>query len=128
MSGAFVPVNSSILRVAAVSGFLAVCFGAFGAHSLEALLAKNATAAIWQTAVDYQFFHTLALLVLAFAPLPGRLLMRVTLLWAGGILIFSGSLYILSITGIRWLGAITPIGGVLFLAGWVSLVFSRTKA
>jgi uncharacterized membrane protein YgdD (TMEM256/DUF423 family) len=110
--------NSQATRIATVLGFLAVALGAFGAHGLKHLLEQNGTAAIWEKAVFYQFIHAVMLFVLA-----GR-----TPLSKGpwfsfliGIIIFSGSLYLLAITNIKWLGAITPLGGLSFLAGWLWL-------
>lgn len=104
------------VQVAAVLGFLGVALGAFGAHGLKDLLNANHTLAIWQTAVLYQLVHAAASLWAAERnPL-------VVWLWAAGVVIFSGSLYVLAVTNIKWLGAITPIGGLLFLAGWVVLI------
>jgi uncharacterized membrane protein YgdD (TMEM256/DUF423 family) len=119
-----------ILQLAGISGAIAVGLGAFGAHSLEAILIQNGRLDTFQTAVNYHFYHTLALFgigVLASVK-PG---------WKGisfaawsmvlGILIFSGSLYVLSLTGITWLGAITPLGGLAFILGWSSLVYLSFK-
>lgn len=107
---------SLAIQVAAVLGFLGVALGAFGAHGLKATLIANDTLAIWQTAVLYHLLHAVASLWAAERqPL-------VVWLWAAGILIFSGSLYTLAVTNIKWLGAITPIGGLFFLAGWLTLV------
>ncbi|GAT31582.1 hypothetical protein TSACC_1133 [Terrimicrobium sacchariphilum] len=107
---------SLAIQVAAVLGFLGVALGAFGAHGLKATLTANDTLAIWQTAVLYHLLHAVAALWAAERqPI-------VVWFWAAGILIFSGSLYILAVTNIKWLGAITPIGGLLFLAGWLTLV------
>jgi uncharacterized membrane protein YgdD (TMEM256/DUF423 family) len=110
--------NGAAWRTAAVLGFLAVALGAFGAHGLKDLLARNGTAAIWEKAVFYHFIHAVVLFVLA-----GRTPLQ-TGPWASfliGIVIFSGSLYLLAITNLRWLGAITPFGGVSFLVGWLWL-------
>jgi uncharacterized membrane protein YgdD (TMEM256/DUF423 family) len=101
--------------LAALLGFSAVALGAFGAHGLKDVLATNDTAPIWQTAVLYHLVHAVAALW-ASDRRP-----FVTVLWACGVLVFSGSLYLLAITNIRWLGAITPIGGVLLLVGWAML-------
>ncbi len=102
--------------LAALLGFLGVALGAFGAHGLKTTLAAFDTAAIWQTAVLYHLVHAVAALWASERrPL-------VTWIWATGILIFSGSLYIMAVTDFRWLGRITPIGGVLFLAGWLLLL------
>ena len=100
-------------QLAGVLGFLGVALGAFGAHQLATLLSANQTLSIWQTAVLYHLVHAVAALWAA-----GRN-PTIVWIWALGILIFSGSLYILAVTNIRWLGAITPIGGLLFLAGWL---------
>ena len=104
------------LRLAALSGFLAVALGAFGAHSLKALLAEHQTVAIWEKAVLYHIFHTLALLCLASRPTVPK---GAVVSFLVGICLFSGSLYVLAATNARWLGAITPLGGLGFLAGWV---------
>lgn len=112
--------NFSALRIAAIMGFLAVALGAFGAHGLKTLLTENATQAIWEKAVFYHFIHAVMLFVLA----NRRTTQRIPwLCFLAGILIFSGSLYLLAVTNAKWLGAITPIGGVLLLAGWGWLAF-----
>jgi uncharacterized membrane protein YgdD (TMEM256/DUF423 family) len=113
--------NTTALRIAAILGGLAVALGAFGAHSLKAVLADHQTTAIWEKAVLYHFLHAVMLFVLA-----GRVPVRSGPWWCFfcGILIFSGSLYLMAVTNVRWLGAITPIGGVSFIAGWVCLAIS----
>lgn len=127
------------LLLAAISGFLAVALGAFGAHGLRERLAPDLLA-VYQTGVQYHVYHTLALLAVAVllmlvpqSAMPSSSLplsLPSTLLkWSGnlfviGIIIFSGSLYVLAISGVRWLGAITPIGGVAFLAGWICLALA----
>lgn len=106
-------------RIAAVLGLLAVALGAFGAHALKNLLTQNGTVDIWEKAVFYHFIHAVMLFVLADRkPFP-----RVAW-WSffAGIMIFSGSLYLLAATNARWLGAVTPVGGVSFLVGWTCLV------
>jgi uncharacterized membrane protein YgdD (TMEM256/DUF423 family) len=107
------------LRLAAVSGFLVVALGAFGAHSLKGILTQHHTVDIWEKAVLYHMFHTLALLFLALRPAVPK---GAAVSFLVGILLFSGSLYLLAALNVRWLGAITPLGGVAFLIGWV-LVF-----
>ena len=111
-------------RIAAALGLLAVALGAFGAHGLKDLLAQNGGATIWEKAVFYHFIHAVMLFVLAERkPFPG-------VAWWGflaGIVIFSGSLYLLAVTNEHWLGAITPFGGASFLAGWAWLFFSAAK-
>lgn len=104
------------IQVAAALGFVGVALGAFGAHGLKNLLTANNTIAIWQTAVLYQLIHAVAALWAA-----GRNPL-VVWLWAAGVVIFSGSLYLLAVTNLKWLGAITPLGGLLFLAGWVLII------
>lgn len=111
--------NPKTAAVAAALGFAAVALGAFGAHGLADLLRTNDTAEIWQTAVQYHLFHTLAILAVALALPKARLPAG---LWTLGVLVFSGSLYLLAVTNLRWLGAITPFGGVLLLAGWLALL------
>lgn len=123
------------LLIAAISGFLAVALGAFGAHGLREKLSAEMLA-VYQTGVQYHFYHALALLAVAVLLMltPQSALLSSTLTssllkWSGnlfavGIVIFSGSLYVLAITGVRWLGAITPIGGVAFLAGWICLALA----
>lgn len=109
------------LRIAAILGALVVALGAFGAHGLQPVLERHDTAAIWQTAVFYHAIHAVALLALAAA---GRASAWMTGLWTAGVAIFSGSLYILAITDIRWLGAITPIGGTALIIGWIVLAIT----
>lgn len=108
----------SAIRIAAVMGFLAVLLGAFGAHGLEAVLKDNGRGETWDTAVFYHFVHTVMLVLLAL-----KTPFHKGAWWSFlvGILIFSGTLYALSLTNIRWLGAITPIGGLSFMVGWLWL-------
>jgi len=107
--------NSLALRVSAVIGFLGVGLGAFGAHSLKGLLASHGTTAVWEKAVLYHFVHTVMLVILA-----TRTPLSAGPWWSFliGIALFSGSLYVLAVTGLTWLGAITPLGGISFLVGW----------
>ena len=116
--------NTLAIRIAAVIGFLAVALGAFGAHGLEKVLARNGTAAIWQTAVFYHFVHAIMLFVLGVRQPLAR---GPWFSFAIGIVVFSGSLYLLAFTNVRWLGAITPIGGAGFLVGWLWLAISARK-
>jgi uncharacterized membrane protein YgdD (TMEM256/DUF423 family) len=110
--------STTAFRIAAVAGFLGVALGAFGAHGLHDLLEKNNTIDIWKTASQYHLIHAALLLFLAtLRPMP-RL---PWVLFLCGVVIFSGSLYLLAVTGIRWLGAITPLGGLSLLAGWLLL-------
>ena len=112
---------ATLFRIAAILCFLAVGLGAFGAHALKATLQSNGMLDVWNKAVLYHFLHALALLFLALHVAGNRV---AYFLIAGGIVLFSGSLYALALTNIRWLGAITPVGGLCFLAGWAWLVIS----
>ena len=117
------------VRIGAVLGFLGVGLGAFGAHGLKDRLDTLGTAATYQTAVQYHLGHALALVTLgALAPRLGSGMSAfVGGMFLAGVLVFSGSLYVLSLTGIKWLGAVTPIGGLAFLAGWLALAFAQGK-
>jgi len=112
----------------AMSGFIAVAFGAFGAHALRASVAPEMLA-VWETAMQYQMFHALALLciVVAGSRRPNKLLYVSGWIFVVGTLLFSGSLYALVLTGIKALGMITPIGGVLFLSGWLVLALALIR-
>lgn len=113
-----------------VFGLTGVAAGAFGAHALRDTLSP-ASLAIWQTAVQYQFVHALALLIVGLwmrsARSPGALKVAGTC-FTLGTLLFSGSLYLLALTGVGVLGMVTPLGGVLFLAGWLSLLLAERSA
>lgn len=112
--------NTVASRIAAICGLLAVVLGAFGAHGLKDTLVQHNTVAIWEKAVLYHFIHAVMLFVLA----ERKPLMKAPwFCFLGGILIFSGSLYLLALTNVRWLGAITPFGGTAFLVGWGVLAF-----
>ncbi|MEQ6119441.1 DUF423 domain-containing protein [Reichenbachiella sp. MALMAid0571] len=121
--------NKSILIAGSVFGLLTVVVGAFGAHALHVTLLENGRIDTFETAVKYQGIHALALLII------GVLSEKVDsskIIYAGysmviGVLIFSGSLYILSITNMTFLGAITPIGGLFMIAGWVLLILGILK-
>ena len=115
----------------AVNAFLAVAFGAFGAHALKEKLSEKYLA-IWETAVQYQMYHAIGLIVIGILMSTSIIGHVSQLSWAGnlmlaGIIIFSGSLYVLSLSGIGVLGAITPIGGVAFLAAWVMVIVAVVK-
>jgi len=120
-------IKLNTIQIAGILGGLAVAIGAFGAHGLEAILESNGRTETFETAVKYHFYHTLAILVIGvwqqFEPTTKNLNSAVWMFFIG-ILIFSGSLYVLSLTGISWLGAITPLGGVAFILGWGILAFS----
>jgi len=117
------------LFLGSLNGFLAVALGAFGAHGLKARLGPEALQ-VYQTGVQYHLIHALALLAVGIAahPAPNSPYLRgAGWLFLAGIILFSGSLYVLSITGERWLGMITPVGGVAFLLGWVLLAIAALK-
>lgn len=112
----------------AASAFLSVAAGAFGAHALRARLAPDLLA-VFETGARYQMYHALGLLAVAWAVTrwPGALAHWAGWLFVGGTLLFSGSLYLLALSGARWLGAITPLGGVAFLAGWACLALAARQ-
>ena len=109
---------TTALRIAAIMGFLAVALGAFGAHGLKVTFLENGQGHNWETAAHYHLVHAVVLLVLATRSTVARLPF---LLFTAGIVIFSGSLYALALSNVKWLGAITPIGGACLIAGWLSL-------
>ena len=110
------------LTFGSAGGLIGVIFGAFGAHALASVLSPN-DLSTWQTAVLYQFIHSIALLAAGLWSLltPAKSLHIAIGAFILGILIFSGSLYLLVATDTRWLGAITPIGGTAFIVGWIAL-------
>ncbi len=122
--------SRTFLLLGSISAFIGVAMGAFGAHALRSELVPRMLE-IYQTAVDYQMWHALGLVMIG-------MLLRFNdesklLRWAGwlmfiGIVVFSGSLYMLSITGIRWLGAITPIGGIALLMAWLLMARFSIKS
>ena len=118
------------LAAGGLAALAAVALGAFGAHALKARLSAEMLA-VWRTGVEHHFYHALGLLAvgLVAAQLPESTLLK----WSGwlmlaGIMLFSGSLYALALSGERWLGAITPIGGTAFLAAWALFVIAVLKA
>ena len=116
-----------LLQLAGLFGALGVAIGAFGAHALHETLVRAGRLDTFETTVRYQFYHALALLAIGtlWAARPElRALGTTGVLWAGGIVVFSGSLYALCFTGITKLGAVAPIGGLLLLGGWVSLLLA----
>jgi uncharacterized membrane protein YgdD (TMEM256/DUF423 family) len=116
-----------LLQLAALLGGLGVAIGAFGAHALHDMLVRAGRLETFETAVRYQFYHVLALLAIGvlWAARPELRTLGITgWLWLGGIVVFSGSLYALCFTGVTKLGAVAPIGGLLFMAGWVSLILA----
>lgn len=111
-------------RVAALLCFLAVALGAFGAHALKGLLQAHDTLEIWNKAVFYHFIHAAALIALGLNVSTNR---TACYFLVAGIVIFSGSLYLLALTNARWLGAITPVGGLCFLIGWAWLFLAPVR-
>jgi uncharacterized membrane protein YgdD (TMEM256/DUF423 family) len=125
--------NKQIIITASLLGMLAVIAGAFGAHALKAVLSVTQLQ-VWHTAVEYQFYHVFALLFLStFARFKNKLINAVYYLFTLGIVFFSGSLYLLAcrdVLGWNWLGImgpITPIGGLLFIVGWVMLAIAAFR-
>ena len=114
--------------IGALSGFLGVLLGAFGAHALKGRLTPELLAT-FEVGVRYQMYHALALLAVGWAATrwPGAVLTASGWLFVFGTVIFSGSLYALALSGARWLGAITPLGGLAFLAGWLCLAWAAWK-
>ena len=119
----------TVLMMASIGGALAVAFGAFGAHALSARLDEKALHT-WQTAVEYQFYHVLALMlvgVMKDQDKAGRLVSASAPLFAVGMVLFCGSLYGLALGGPSWLGPITPLGGLCFIAAWLCLAAAFFK-
>lgn len=120
----------TFLLIGALAAALAVVLGAFGAHALKARLGADLLA-VWRTAVEYHFYHALALLAagLLLLHFPASAAIRWSgFLFVAGLLLFSGSLYGLALSGVRWLGAITPFGGLAFIAGWLTLAWGVWRA
>jgi uncharacterized membrane protein YgdD (TMEM256/DUF423 family) len=113
--------NRTAWILGSLSALLGVAAGAFGAHALKAIVAPDLLA-VYETGVRYQLFHALALLAIGLGASlrPGERWSIPIWLFASGTVLFSGSLYLLALTGVRWLGAITPFGGLCFLAGWLA--------
>jgi|SRR5689334_9710978 len=117
--------DRTFVLAGAVAGLIGVGFGAFGAHGLRERLSPDMLA-VFETGVRYHMYHALALLLTAaLAPrLPGKAVVIAGWLFVAGIVLFSGSLYLLAVTGARILGAITPFGGIAFLAAWAALAIA----
>ena len=115
--------------VGALSALISVAAGAFGAHALRARLSPEYLS-VFETAARYQMYHALGLFAVAWvlARWPGEWPRRAGWLFIAGTVLFSGSLYALALTGARWLGAITPLGGLAFLGGWVCLFLSVRRS
>lgn len=120
--------GKTIISAGAIILALAVAIGAFGAHTLESVLTADQLQT-YNTGVEYHFYHALGLLLVGIVSLhaPSKQLKWSALLLGLGIILFSGSLYVLAVSGIRWIGAITPVGGISFIAGWVMLFVAIRK-
>ncbi len=118
----------TFLALGSISALVSVGAGAFGAHALKARLTPDLMAA-FESGARYQMFHALGLLGVAWAitRLPGGLAAAAGWLFVAGTVLFSGSLYLMSLTGTRWLGAVTPLGGGAFLAGWACLAWAALR-
>jgi len=118
--------QQNTLLTAAILGCLSVGLGAFGAHALKETLTASGRVETYELAVKYQFYHTLALLAigLLMGKIPGPPLMISSVLIASGVVLFSGSLYLLALTSLRFVVFLTPLGGVLMLAGWATMAYA----
>jgi len=120
--------SKSILMTASILLALAVAIGAFGAHGLKTQISTEMLQ-VYKTGVEYHFYHALGLLfigVLAIS-IPSAYIKWSAICLTAGVVLFSGSLYVLAITGITWIGAITPLGGLSFIAGWILLLIAVSK-
>jgi uncharacterized membrane protein YgdD (TMEM256/DUF423 family) len=117
-------VIQNLIALGAINGGIAVAAGAFGAHGLKERISQHSLE-IFETAVRYQMFHALAMILCAVIATSGA--RTAGWLFQAGILVFSGSLYLLALTETKWLGAITPVGGLAFLAGWAALAWSALR-
>lgn len=117
--------NKTLWVLGCVLGFAGVAAGAFGAHALRGKLSQDLLL-VWETAVRFHMYHALALLAAAWAATQwaNRGAEMAGWLFAGGTVVFCGSLYVLALSGVRWLGAITPLGGLMLLAGWGALAWA----
>ena len=113
-----------LFRIAAALCFLAVALGAFGAHALRSTIESHGMLEVWNKAVLYHFIHAVALLALSRFD---AINLKPCFLLVAGVLLFSGSLYLMALTNVRWLGAITPLGGLCFLAGWAWLAIAPPR-
>ena len=119
----------STLLYGAIAGFLSVALGAFGAHGLKNFLVMNNHLDTYNLAVEYQFYHALTLLIIGTLIPSYPKVKGASILFVLGIILFSGSLYMLSLTDYKWFGFVTPLGGFLFIAGWLIVIYGvYTKA
>jgi len=120
--------SNIFIGLGAVNAFISVCMGAFAAHKLKATLSTEYLSVI-HTAADYQFYHALGLILIGLIYQQNKARPNIISGWFmfSGILLFSGSLYLLGLSGIKWLGMITPLGGVCFLIAWVILAYAHLR-
>ena len=121
------PITQRYRLLGSVLALCAVLFGAFGAHALRETLSTNDSIQIWETAVRYQMWHALALIMLSVIPGPQSIPKMTGPCFVVGSLLFSGSLFGLALDGPKWLGPVTPIGGLCLMLGWLLLVYSSYK-
>jgi len=124
------PVARTFIALGSINAALAVILGAFGAHALKARISPEMLS-VYHTASQYHFYHALGMLLigaLASQVRTSGALQLSGFLMLAGIVLFSGSLYILAVTGVTWLGAVTPLGGVAFIAAWVVLAYAALRA
>jgi uncharacterized membrane protein YgdD (TMEM256/DUF423 family) len=121
--------KSPFITLGALFAFLAVMLGAFGAHALRDTLSEHYLS-VYQTATDYQMWHAIGLIIIGilYERKPSKSLLTSGWLMLAGIVIFPGSLFVFSLTGIKILGAITPLGGILFLIAWLLLAYTSTQS
>jgi len=110
-----------------IFALISVALGAFGAHALKDRLITSETLDVWKTAVNYQMWHAMALILYGILHNKTQSYLQSAFLFGVGILLFSGSLYSLALDGLRWLGPITPLGGLCFIAGWSLLIITQLK-
>ena len=121
------PINYQYRLLGSMLALCAVLFGAFGAHALRETLSAHDSIQTWETAVRYQMWHALALILLSMIPEPQSIPKMTGPVFVVGSLLCSGSLYGLALDGPKWLGPITPLGGLCLMIGWVLLVYSSYK-
>ncbi|MBI3825893.1 MAG: DUF423 domain-containing protein [Candidatus Rokubacteria bacterium] len=121
--------DRTFVTLGALSAAIAVALGAFGAHGLRARLGAEMLS-VFETGVRYQMYHALALIAVGWAAArwPGATMSAAGWLFAAGTVVFSGSLYLIALTGQRWLGAITPLGGLALIAGWLTLAWAAWRS
>jgi uncharacterized membrane protein YgdD (TMEM256/DUF423 family) len=121
------PITHKYRLLGSILAFCAVLFGAFGAHALKETLIAHDSIQTWETAVRYQMWHALALILLSISSLSNYILKMTGLCFVVGTLLFSGSLYGLALDGPKWLGPVTPLGGLCLMIGWSLFVYSIYK-